>query len=298
MDVFIGILIALVLLYVFFRIGIWLGGRKLKSVDPQEWIIFPDGEDSTNQRILKFEGTHNFRDIGGYPTIDGKCIRWGIIYRTDELNELSLSDLEKFSTLGIRSVYDLRTTQEREKRPNILPNSTTKQVHLPIYESEPRTDFAKAIFFRRHTLGDLMAASYISGFEHRIEKYADILSQFAEPENLPALYHCVAGKDRTGIVTALLLSILGVPKETIIADYSLSNLGFDQYFREFVAESHIPMMGVPNEEIKVLFMVNPAWMQGFLKHIETEYGSVENCLIQKGGLDKETINKIRENLLA
>lgn len=298
MKVFLWSCFIIGLVFLSLRFWIWWGGRKVKWINPQNWIIFPQGEDSTSRRFLKLDGTHNFRDIGGYLTHDGRRVRWGKIYRSDELNELSATAQKRFSDFGIRSVYDLRTIKEREKKPNQLPNSFVSQYHIPAYESQPRWAFIKGIFFQRHTLGDMMADSYISGFENGKDIYAHVLSQFADPENLPALYHCVAGKDRTGILTALLLKLLGVPKETIIADYSLSNLGFDLYLDEFVMESKLPRLGVPNEQVRVLFMVNPDWMRGLLDYIQTEYGSVENALIQGTEMSEVALQKIRENLLS
>jgi len=134
--------------------------------------------------------------------------------------------------------------------------------------------------------------------EKRAEAFGKILSHFADPKNYPIVYHCTAGKDRTGIITALILSLLGVPEDTIVADYSLSNLGFEHYFGEFVDERRHAAMGVKDEEFQGFFIVRPDWIKNVLDHLREQHGSVERYLIEKAKMDPLTIDRIRTNLLA
>ncbi len=137
----------------------------------------------------------------------------------------------------------------------------------------------------------------LSRLHQNAEAYGAVLRIFADPDNLPAIYHCSAGKDRTGIITAYLYALLGVPNEIIIADYSLSNLGFDHYCMEFIASGRIDRLSLDPDEFRSLFMVDPAWMKNLLTYIGANYGSMQNYLIQKAGLDQLTLDRIRENIL-
>ena len=286
-----------------FRAAVKRGGRKIKLINPQALIIYPDeieGNGSQNtaleKRFISLEGAYNFRDLGGYRTQDGEHICWGKLFRSDELSELTDTDLDTLTAMDIRTVVDLRSPNEKRDKENRLPPEVSYR-HMRIYQKEPMRKYLSIILFQRHKLHRALGASYLIMAEENAKAYGSVLRLFADPDNLPAVYHCAAGKDRTGIVTAYLLSLLGVPNETIIADYSLSNLGFDHYYTEFLASGRIDRWGLPPDEFRALFMVDPAWMKNLLTYINTNYGSMQNYLIQKADLDQTTLDRIRENLL-
>jgi protein-tyrosine phosphatase len=292
------------ILFIGIKIAIKRGGRKVKLVDPKELVIFPKGEfiertQNFFDRFIPLEGAANFRDIGGYLTESGKRVLSGKVFRSDELSELSDTDLLTLKDIGLRFIFDLRNSREVKKKTDRIPKDAPYEYrHTPIYEKEPKKEYLPAILFKRHKLGDVLAERYFYMIEKHAEVFGKILSYFADPNNFPIVYHCNAGKDRTGIITAFILSLLGVPDETIIADYSLSNLGFEHYFGEFVEDQRHSIMGVKDEEFQGLFIVKPDWMKNLLTHLRENYGSVEKYLINKAKMDSFTIDRIRTNLLA
>jgi protein-tyrosine phosphatase len=294
------IVIILGVLWQLFRWAIKRGGRHFKLVDPQDFVIFLEEQKQLIlERFVKLDGAVNFRDIGGYLTESGRRVKPGKVFRSDELGDLSDGDLSKLKEMGLQFIFDLRNRREvKKKTDRIPPGSPFKYVHAPIYENEPKGKYLPAILFNRHKLGDILAERYFFMIEKRAEAFGKILSHFADPQNFPIVYHCTAGKDRTGLITALILSILGVPEETIVADYSLSNLGFDHYFQEFVEDARHAAMGVKDIEFQGFFIVRPDWIQNILDHLKEQYGSVERYLIEKANMDPLTIDRIRTNLLA
>jgi protein-tyrosine phosphatase len=292
-------------------LGVWVmfpalvrrGGRQVKLVDPKSLVIVPgetaqDDSASLAVRFVPLQGAANFRDIGGYLTESGRQVRMGRIFRSDELSDLTDADLSTLRGLGMRRIFDLRSRDEVRKKGDRIPTDAPYEyVHTPVYEKEPRWDYLPAILFRRHQLGQVLMERYYYMVEKRAEVLARILTYFADRRNLPAVYHCNAGKDRTGIVTALVLSLLGVSDETIVADYSLSNLGYEHYFGEFVEERRHAPLRVADEEFQGLFLAQPTWMQDLLGHLRETYGSVEAYLVEKGKMTPGVIEQIRANLL-
>lgn len=147
----------------------------------------------------------NLRDIGGYATADGRTVRWNTVYRSGELTDLGDSACELFYDLNIRWVIDYRN--------RVLPSPLMGGDDMCVFEAS-RMMLAQV---RRPT-----GADYVGTLEANVESYRTTFEMLSKPENLPLLYHCAAGKDRTGITTALLLTLLGVDRETVIADYALS----------------------------------------------------------------------------
>lgn len=300
----IGVFLVFSILFLGLRIAIKMGGRKVKLVNPKDLVVFPkeDFFERTQNfldRFIPLDGAVNFRDIGGYLTKSGKRVLSGKVFRSDELSDLSDTDLSTLKHLGLRLIFDLRNKREVKKKSDRIPSDAPFDYkHTPIYAKEPKSEYLPAILFKRHKLGDVLASRYLYMIEKRAEIFGKILSYFADPNNFPIVYHCNAGKDRTGIITAFILSLLGVSEETIIADYSLSNLGYEHYFGEFVEDQRHSAMGVRDEEFQGLFIVKPDWMQNLLAYLHEKYGSVEKYLIDKAKMDPFTIERIRTNLLA
>ena len=279
------------------RWAIKRGGRKVKNIDPLELIIDSPQSTATADRLVALEGAHNFRDLGGYQTEDGRIVQRGRLFRSDEFSEIGDADLERLKALELRTIIDLRSPSElkdKENRP--IEGSTYRQIR--IYKREPLLRYLPVALFRRHVLPQALGASYIHLVETRALAFGAALRFLSAEGNLPIVYHCSAGKDRTGIVIALALSVLGVPAETIIADYSLSNLGFEHYYTEFIASGRLARWGIPYEDFQALFVVDPEWMKNLLTYLNNQYGGVETYLTRKAGLTTEELESIRKNLLA
>jgi protein-tyrosine phosphatase len=179
-------------------------------------------------RLPAIEGSRNFRDLGGYPAADGRTTRWGHIYRSGSLAGLSLAGTTQLRALGIRALCDLRTTHEREHE----PYAWCEGAGIAYWARDYETSFADL----RTTLAAPQAnpeatrAAMIGGYRHlpydQAPAYARIFHWLAAGE-VPVVFNCSAGKDRAGTAAALVLATLGVPRETVLADYALTDAVVD-----------------------------------------------------------------------
>ena len=190
-----------------------------------------------SKRVLEFEGIRNFRDLGGYPTFDGKSIKWGIVYRSGGFSEATNEDLRKLSALRIRTVFDLRGAEDSLKQPDRLPDkSGIRKIHLPMTTPAMYAWFQNWRLARRSDRSAidgfiLMTKIYKSMAEDCAAQVKSVIDNLLDPDNIPAVFHCSAGKDRAGFVAAILLAALGVPYSEILKDYLLSNPSIDEWFR-------------------------------------------------------------------
>ena len=250
------------------------------------------------ERFIPLEGACNFRDLGGYQTQDGRHVRWGKLFRTDALDEITSADQEYLSAMGLKLVCDLRSLEEFEQSPDLLPEGV-EQAHLPINTGNWMQQVWKALFLNRKTLQETMKASYPQLLQTYPENIKGVLSRFVDPQNLPAAFHCTAGKDRAGITAALVLSLLGVPDETIVAEYSISNYSFKERAEKFnrALGPRMRRYGIPLRDLEVFNAADPAWMAAALVFLREEYGSTEDYLLNVVGLTAQELAAIRENLL-
>lgn len=267
-------------------------------IDPLSLVTQPDGE--SDSRIVHLEGAVNFREVGGYPTASGGRVRRGMVYRAGSLARLTESDLERLQSLNLKLICDLRGNDEVQDEPDRLPqNPTPHRVHLPLVAEDDRLERLWMLFFDRRKLSNFMREMYSRIIlEQNARLYGSILERLSHSENLPALIHCTAGKDRTGIAIALLLSVLGVPEETILADYSLSNLHFDTFYQYGSrAMKAIERFGLSAADIQPFLLANPATLKGALDDMRRKYGSLETYLTQAAGLDPAALSRLRALLV-
>ena len=188
-------------------------------------------------RSLGLRGAVNARDLGGYRTAGGRVVRGGVVLRSDGLNRVTAEDVDPLGALGLRAVVDLRSSDEiREAGPDLLPDCVTSH-HLPLLATDfdINTTLRGALSDRsarkqRGLLGHGRAAAMMTGLYRWFvtdpvarERFAALLRLLADPDGVPLLFHCSAGKDRTGWAAALVLTALGVDRETVLADYLLTN---------------------------------------------------------------------------
>ena len=177
-------------------------------------------------RRLPFDGTVNFRDIGGYRTQSGRTLRWGLLYRSDHLGKLTSADLDYIGKLGIKKITDFRGPAERESRPNRIPEGVFHEKR-PIDVAGPDAWEKFEAYVKGkidtdpkqylHEVNRLFVTEYTAVYRDWLH---DILEN---SEALPQVFHCTAGKDRTGFAAAVLMRILGVPYETVMRDYLKTN---------------------------------------------------------------------------
>jgi len=248
------------------------------------------------ERFLHLKSVANLRDLGGYRTIDGRTVRWGRVYRSGELSKLNQEDMSFLERLGIKLVCDLRNSREAKSRPDRLAPGV-RSLHCPVYEDEFTKLITPKILFKRHELGNTLGSGYTDWLDIGAGSYGRLFTVLADPENLPLLFHCTAGKDRAGIGVAILLSLLGVPDETIIADYSLSNLAFDHLYADFLVDNRTDRLGISGEEVKIMLAANPTWIKSTLNRLWNDFGGAEAFLVDAAGLSQGQTEAIRENFL-
>lgn len=266
--------------------------------DPASLVIrLPDDE---ADRILQIEGVANFRDVGGYKTVDGTRVRRGLVFRSGSLAHLTDAGLQKLDALGIKLICDLRGADELADEPDRLPASPAPEyLHLPLTVHDDRRQRLRALLFNPKSVGPMLPEMYTGTIiDGNARLYGDVLRRLSDPANLPTLIHCTAGKDRTGVAVALLLLLLGVPEEVVVADYSLSNLYFDTFFAygERMVRS-LRWMGIRADDLQPFFVANPETMRIAIAHINAKYGSAEGYLRDAGGLDDAVIARLKANLI-
>ena len=173
---------------------------------------------------MSLSGCVNFRDLGGYPAADGSRIRWRQLFRADGLTRLDEDDCSHLSDLGLATVIDLRTQGELDERGS-FPRHTLAVAyhHLPLTDVLPPTED-----LARYDEPSFVTRRYEDLFAQGAASLARAVDVLAEPGALPAVFHCSAGKDRTGVLAAIVLGFLGVPREVIVEDYALERASHDR----------------------------------------------------------------------
>ncbi|HMD46311.1 MAG TPA: tyrosine-protein phosphatase [Acidimicrobiales bacterium] len=211
------------------------------------------------------EGAFNFRDVGGYPAADGRRTRRRRVYRSDTLSELTAADVEVLEGMGVATVVDLRTpTEVARDGSHPLDPDRVHYANLSVLAEEGGESHAAP------AEEDGMAARYLWYLEVSSPVVADALRYAADPARLPVVYHCTAGKDRTGVVVALLLALLGVERPAIVADYVATTAAMPAIVERL--RNH-PVYGRRIAEVPgARFSVDGATMEAFLDGVDERYG--------------------------
>ncbi|MBM3935218.1 MAG: tyrosine-protein phosphatase [SAR202 cluster bacterium] len=244
----------------------------------------------TPQRRLKIEGTYNVRDIGGYKTADGRTTRWKTYLRADSLHNLKPQGQQALVDYGIKTVVDLRRVRETVKTPNVFATSKLARYvhHNMITDTNPATYGAGEGIW-------LIYNSYIVLLEERKPQIKEIMTTLSEPDEVPALFHCAGGTDRTGIVASMLLGTCGVPDETISEDYGLSAEPlWERYLVEGPPDGY-SMDDLTKRRERGEFSPPEAMMKT-LEHIRVKYGGIDDYLSHIGITEKQ-MNNIRRALV-
>ncbi|MBC7871568.1 MAG: tyrosine-protein phosphatase [Chitinophagaceae bacterium] len=264
-------------------------------------LAFADGKRIiTAERFIYVQGTANLRDVGGYLTQNGQRVRWGKVFRSGAVTGVLQTDLSSLEALGLKVVCDLRSLEEVAESPDRLPqNPQLRYVQLPLETEDNSRDRLRAILFDKKRLEKIKLEIYTRFLiDRNAPRFGDTLRYLSNPENLPALIHCTAGKDRTGIAIALLLILLGVPEEVVIADYTLSNMYYED-FKAFAQRALKPLrlLRIKADDLYPLLIADDKTMRTALEHIRRNYGNVETYLMTKAGLSKEELTQLKVNLL-
>jgi protein-tyrosine phosphatase len=249
-------------------------------------------------RVLHLATSPNARDVGGYRTKDGKWVRMGMLYRTDQLNLLSDADLGVLSALKIRMVCDLRTDDERKSGPDRLP-PFARPLIADVTGANPNSvlaDILKKPNMVRDAGPEKMEKAMADVYRQLVntktaqDAYTSMFQRLADPAWLPGLFHCTAGKDRTGWATAVFLSIMGVPRETIMADYLASNALLTEKNKRALDAMPDPAMRTAMEP---LTGVREVYLNAAFEEVEKSFGTMDNYLTKGLRLDDKTQRLLR-----
>lgn len=240
-------------------------------------------------------GPSNFRDLGGYRTGDGRTVRWRTLFRSDALRFTDADVTIVRDTLGLRTAIDLRTPFEYGDQPGggkaeqvaRLAAAGVRRVHLPMVD-ETR--------IRRQATSEqpIGGRSYTKMFERGGPALAQAVGLLADPANHPLVFHCSAGKDRTGILAALILGILGVPNEVIVADYAVSQVNMAKALAKIRA--HPDAERILANRPPAAFEAPTEAMVDFVATIADSYGGWEGAAANVG-LDRDGVERLRDLLL-
>ena len=257
----------------------------------------------THPRVLPFKKIANFRDLGGYPTLDGRETRWGILYRSGQLDRMNTGDMKRFEQLGIHTLIDFRSRDEMSKYPDRLPSNHGLQVlELPILD-EANDHMEKEI---RHRIskrkfsgfdpGERMKLAYRQFAGEFTAEFRRFIQAVLKAEGQPVLWHCVAGKDRTGFAAMILLRILGVREEIINQDYMLSSLHVDRRSGSIFLLSLLYGRKAA-ALVKPFLDVRLDWIQTASRAIEENWGNFETYVQDGLGLTENDISLLQEFIL-
>jgi protein-tyrosine phosphatase len=256
------------------------------------------------KRHLELEGTRNIRDLGGYHTVEGRTTRWKTMLRADNLEKLTPDGQRALIDYGVRTVIDLRQTVPMLRSPNPFSGSDdVRYTHQNLIGDIPLGEIAHAspeileAFQQIESLEgpERTKVSYCMWLDFRKGQFYETLATLATPGALPALFHCNGGKDRTGLISALVLGLAGVPNKTIVEDYAITGKYLLSRHIASEAERGIDVSDMEWQEYRDL-ACPPKVMEGTLRHIEQQYGSVEQYAIAVG-LSAGQIASIRESIV-
>ena len=250
----------------------------------------------------------NLRDLGGYKTRDGATVAKGLVYRSNQLAPISPSDMKKLAQLGLKNDYDLRTEAERTPLPDELPpgvNNVWLNVLKDASGSAPTnllallqnpTEGNKALG------GGKIEATFVKSYRDFVTlpsaktAYREFFISLADQNKLPALFHCTTGKDRTGWAAAALLTLLDVPKKTVMEDYLRSNDYILPLYKK-VIEAFVDGGGEPAIP-QAIFGVKVEYLEAAFDEMQTKYGTIENYFFEALGIETFTQKALRDLYLA
>jgi protein-tyrosine phosphatase len=246
-------------------------------------------------RSIDFEAVSGFRDLGGYPAKDGRMVAWRRLFRSGELRRMTDNDLQKFKKeIGIAAVIDLRHARDgiaQQQEINLLNQVGAKYFYVPLNTNADRSK--ERVQYQNYSH---MGLVYLSRLRHQEygRRIIEALEIIAQPDNHPLVFHCVAGKDRSGVLAAFVLSVLGVADKDIIEDYSFSAQHMKALFERMSKDPNI------SEDILNLpaytWEAAPESMEWFLSNLKREYGSAREYL-EIQGAEKSLFGKLEQALL-
>lgn len=247
-------------------------------------LITPDKEIFLAEKHLPMAGGYNFRDMGGFKTDSGKYVKWGKLFRADELSGLTDEDINYLSAIPITSIVDFRAISETRRSRDKLPSSVRFLHPLPITPGNLSSEGIQANLLKTNINIHMKQMNRLLVSEAAcVKAYRIFFTIIQNSLSAPLIFHCSAGKDRTGMAAALLLFALGVDEETIKQDYLSSKIYLADKYDAFIAK-------YPKAE--PIFTVKRTFIQAGINQIKREHGTIENFLTKTLRVDIEKIRQM------
>jgi protein-tyrosine phosphatase len=252
---------------------------------------------SAGQRLPLLEGARNFRDLGGYPTDDGRHVRWGLLYRSGSLAGLTPASHARLAAMEVRGVCDLRSTSERTNE----PFGWCATAGLSYWSRDYGTSFGELRSLMASSLPTVEAArsAMIAGYERlpyeQAPAYRELFRRLACGE-VPLVFNCSAGKDRAGTAAALILSALGVARDVVVEDYALTNKAVDLH-GVLVNRRSTTLSQQPAGVVNAILCADPQYIQVALAAVIANSGSLQAYLQQELGVGSPELERIKNLLL-
>ena len=255
---------------------------------------------SQRERLVALEGALNWRDLGGYPTADGRVTKWDRIYRSDGLDQLTDADLDVIAELGIKLVIDFRVDREVDQNPSRLPDHPElRRQRLPIggdeVEGKSIVEIIRDGELKPYTIEE-MAGVYERLLEEFAPTFGEVIGHAVDPANHPMVFHCTAGKDRTGLMAMLLLGALGVSDDDIVRDYELTT-HYRSNKRLAVLGPELEKAGVDLETVRPYLTAQAPVMAATLARLRRDHGTIETFLLSRAGVAPATLADLEAQLL-
>jgi protein-tyrosine phosphatase len=251
---------------------------------------------SHSQKSMNIENSPNFRSLSGIHNKEGKKIKNDIIFRSGNFSKLTDNDIKIFDSLHITTIVDFRNDEEIKKDPDFIPTGQligTKRAKIGSINDKEMGNFMKVLMspkLNESQVDSLMVVANL-GFAESIKDFKPFFEEVSK-KNTVVLFHCTAGKDRTGFASSLLLHILNVSKEEIIKDYLRSN---EAILKTDV--SKYKAYGIPKERMDKLMGVKPAYLESAWNSIIKKYGSIDKMLLIEFGIDQKIKKQIKRKYL-
>ena len=271
-----------------------------ETIDPMERPIHKNNNafQSEEFRLLPMDGAFNTRELGGYKTTDGKSVKWGVLFRSDKLSDISENDQKYLQSLGIKRIVDFRSEAEKTEDPNIIPEGIN-YIETPINVDGAMRSKIEAVL--KGETNKEVKSFLVDANKEFVTNYTAVYEDFLRgliDEDGPTLFHCTAGKDRAGFAAAITLIALGVSREDVIEDYMKTNIFTKDKIDEMIDKIKLMSLYQADAEIlRPLIGVERIYIETAFKTAEEKYGSLENFIREGLNISDEEIQILRNKFV-
>ena len=236
-------------------------------------------------RVWPLQGASNFRDLGGYPGHGGRPLRWRRLFRSDHLGGLTAADKAQLAALGLAQAFDFRGVAERAAAGYELTGVSQHSLAIePTVVQRMHDLVADGHGLTPERAAGLMADLYRALVNDQAHRFAELFALLLDGDGTPLVFHCTAGKDRTGFAAALILLALGVPRDTVLADYLLTNAHY--------RHPPMPQSETPPDALAVLWRVQQGFLDAALHAVDHDQGGIDRYLRQRLGLGDAALKRL------